>query len=164
MISLASNAQQVFGIAKDADGKPLNGATVSLLKDTGRTALKYTSTKQNGAYEFDNVAEGKYRISASHVGFTPSVSPVFDLTGEKVAAPDIKLVKAAGQMKNVTVSAMKPIVEVRADKTVLNVDGTINSVGSDALELLRKSPGVLVDKDENLIINGKNAVQVYIDG
>jgi iron complex outermembrane recepter protein len=164
IITLASNAQQISGFAKDADGKPLNGATVSLLKDTGKIILKYTVTKDNGAYTFDNIKDGKYRISASHVGFTPVVSPIFAIDGEKVAAPELKLAKASGQMNSVTVTATKPIVEVKADKTILNVEGTINSVGSDALELLRKSPGVLVDKDENLSVNGKNGVQVYVDG
>jgi hypothetical protein len=163
VISLTSNAQNITGFAKDADGNPLNGATISLLPDTGRTILKYTVTKNDGGYAFDGVKSGKYRISASHVGFSPVVSPVFDLNGESTKAPEIKLVKAPGQMNNVTVTATKPIVEVKADKTILNVEGTINSVGSDALELLRKSPGVLVDKDENLSVNGKNGVQVYID-
>jgi hypothetical protein len=56
------------------------------------------------------------------------------------------------------------LLEVKADKMIVNVEGTINSVGSDALELLRKSPGVSVDKDDNLSLSGKNGVQVYIDG
>ncbi|MGZ3939309.1 MAG: outer membrane beta-barrel protein [Flavisolibacter sp.] len=162
-ISFSSNAQGIVGIAKDADGKLLNGATVSLLKDTGRAILKYTVTK-DGNYAFEDIKPGRYRISASHVGFTPAMSPVIDFDGQKASAPDLKLAKASAQMANVTVSASKPIVEVKADKTVLNVEGTINSVGSDALELLRKSPGVLVDKDENLSVNGKNGVQVYVDG
>ena len=79
IITIASNAQQISGFAKDADGKPLNGATVSLLKDTGRAILKYTVTKENGGYFFDNVKSGKYRVSASHVGFTSFISPVFEL-------------------------------------------------------------------------------------
>lgn len=162
VISLGSSAQQISGSAKDAEGNPLTGATVSLLKDTGRTILKYTLTK-NGAYGFDNVQPGKYRVSASSVGYAPAVSPVFELSGEKTTAPDLKLTKASGQMNAVTVTATKPIVELKADRTVMNVEGTINSVGSDALELLRKSPGVMVDKDENLSVNGKNGVQVYID-
>jgi len=56
------------------------------------------------------------------------------------------------------------MVEVKADRTILNVEGTINATGSDALELLRKAPGVTVDKDDNLSLSGKNGVQVYIDG
>ena len=162
--SFASQAQQVTGLAKDADGKVLNGVTISLLKDTGRAILKYTVTKNSGIYAFDNVASGKYRISASHVGFAAAVSPVFEVSGDNASGPELKLAKASGQMSSVTVTAAKPIVEVKADKTILNVEGTINSVGSDALELLRKSPGVMVDKDENLSVNGKNGVQVYIDG
>ncbi|RYE00564.1 MAG: TonB-dependent receptor, partial [Sphingobacteriales bacterium] len=64
----------------------------------------------------------------------------------------------------VTVAARKPVIEVKADKMIVNVEGTINATGNDALELLRKSPGVLVDKDDNLSIAGKSGVQVYIDG
>ena len=163
LISFASRAQQITGLAKDADGKNLNGVTVSLLRDTGKAILKYTVTK-NGVYGFDNVTSGKYRVSASHVGFAPAVTQVFEFNGEKTSAPELKMAKASGQMSNVTVTASRPIVEVKADRTILNVEGTINSVGSDALELLRKSPGVMVDKDENLSVNGKNGVQVYIDG
>jgi len=53
---------------------------------------------------------------------------------------------------------------VKADKTILNVEGTINAVGTDALELLRKSPGVSVDRDDNISLSGKNGVQIFIDG
>lgn len=162
--SLSLNAQQISGVAKDADGKPVSGATISLLKDTGRAILKFVVSKETGTYVFENVKPGRYRVSASHVGFAPAVSSVFETDGETASAPELRLAKATAQMNSVTVTATKPIVEVKADKTVLNVEGTINSVGSDALELLRKSPGVLVDKDENLSVNGKNGVQVYVDG
>jgi iron complex outermembrane receptor protein len=162
--SIASNAQQISGLTKDADGNALKGATISLMRDTGRAVIKLAVTKDNGAYVFENVKAGKYRVSASHVGFAPSVSPVFELAGESANVPEMKLAKASAQMTSVTVTATKPIVEVKSDKMVLNVEGTINSVGSDALELLRKSPGVMVDKDENLSVNGKNGVQVYVDG
>ncbi len=164
MTTLSANAQQITGFAKDAEGKPIAGATVSLLRDTGRAVLKLSVAKDNGAYTFDNVQPGKYRVSATHVGFAPAVTAVFELANDKATVPELKLAKASSQMNNVVVTATKPMVEVKADKTVLNVEGTINSVGSDALELLRKSPGVMVDKDENLSVNGKNGVQVYIDG
>lgn len=72
--------------------------------------------------------------------------------------------KVSGNLKEVVVSSVKPVIEVKADKTILNVEGSINAVGQDALELLRKSPGVMVDKDDNLSLSGKSGVQVYIDG
>jgi len=164
MTALAANAQQIKGIATDKDGKPVVGATISLLKDTGRAVVKLAVSRDNGAYIFSDIKEGNYRVSASHVGFQPVVSAPFALTGTEATAPGLQLAKATGDMKAVVVTAQKPIVEVKADKTILNVESTINAVGSDALELLRKAPGVTVDKDDNLSLSGKNGVQVYIDG
>ena len=56
------------------------------------------------------------------------------------------------------------MIEVRADKTVFNVENSINATGSNAFELLQKSPGVSVDKDDNISMQGKNGVKIYIDG
>jgi hypothetical protein len=153
---------QVSGTAKDAQGQPLKGVTISLLKDT--VVVKLAVSKENGSYLFNDVKQGNYRVSASHVGFAPIKSAPFDVADSPVTVADIKLEKAAGDMKGIVVTAKKPMVEVKADKTILNVEGTINATGSDALELLRKAPGVTVDKDDNLSLSGKNGVQVFIDG
>ena len=159
------HAQQIKGTAMDAEGKPVAGATISLLKDTGTAVIKLAVTNQNGQYHFIGMPAGQYRVSSSFVGYQPSVSAPFTFSGTgDVSAPALKMVKAASSMENIVVTARKPMVEVKADKTILNVEGTVNAVGSDAMELLRKSPGVLVDKDDNLSLAGKNGVQVYIDG
>src|SRR5205085_11969013 len=78
--------------------------------------------------------------------------------------PYMQLAKAGANIQGVTVTSQKPMIEVKADKTILNVEGTINAVGYDALELLRRSPGVMIDKDDNVSLAGKNGVQVFIDG
>src|SRR5579875_2919216 len=109
-IGLSVNAQQISGTAKDADGKPLAGATISLLKDTGSTVLKFTATKDNGNYNFDDVKPGKYRVSATNVGFQPFVSVPFSVNNSSVTVPEIKLTKASATMNNVVVTARKPIV------------------------------------------------------
>jgi iron complex outermembrane recepter protein len=70
----------------------------------------------------------------------------------------------AKSLQEVIVTSKKPPIEVKADKTILNVQGSINASGTDALELLRKAPGVLVDRDDNISMGGKNGVKVYIDG
>jgi len=85
-----------------------------------------------------------------------SVSAQQNMAAKKDSTPVV-------QLKGVNIIARKPLVEVKADKIILNVEGTINATGSDALDLLRKAPGVTVDKDENLTLAGKNGVQVYID-
>src|SRR4051794_4413615 len=69
---LGANAQQISGIAKDAEGKPVSGATISLLRDTGRAVLKFAVTKETGSYTFASIKPGNYRITVSHVAFQPA--------------------------------------------------------------------------------------------
>ena len=158
------NAQTVTGVAKDDAGAALNGGTAALVRAKDTFVVKMDVISSSGAYTFSGISEGEYRVSVSHVGFNTALSPVFTVAGSDVTVPSITATKASADLTAVTVSARKPMIEVRADKTVMNVEGTINAAGSDALELLRKSPGVTVDKDENLNMNGKNGVQVYVDG
>lgn len=160
----SAKAQKVTGSVQDEQNKAITSTTVSLLKATDSTLAKLSTTDNSGNYSFDGVAAGKYFVSVTNVGYQPYMSSAFEVNGAPVALPVIKLLKAEATMEGVTVTARKPMVEVKADKTILNVEGTINATGNDALELLRKAPGVMVDKDDNLTMAGKNGVQVFIDG
>src|SRR6266404_2437021 len=159
-----SQAQQISGLAKDESGSPLNGATVSLLRAKDSAVIKLAITKSGGAYNFSGTKEGNYRVLVTYIGYKPAFSSTFSFSSPDVTLAELKLSKLPASLGNVSVTAKKPMVEVRADKMILNVEGTINATGSNALELLRKSPGVLLDKDENISMAGKNGVQVYIDG
>ncbi len=165
LLAVAANAQQISGTVKDQSGKGVDKTTVSLLRAKDSSVAKLSVTDNEGRYSFTLAEAGSYRISVSHVGFLPYISQPFDFDSTKnVAVPEVGLVKNEGTLGGVTVVSKKPVVEVKADKTILNVEGTINAVGNDALELLRKAPGVMVDKDDNLTMAGKNGVQVFIDG
>jgi iron complex outermembrane recepter protein len=161
IITITAKAQEIKGTVLDSDGAPVAAATISLMKDS--SVVKLAITNDKGSYRFIDIKPGAYRVGVSHVNFKPAFSTPFEL-GTETTVPNIQLQKvSAADMQGVTVTARKPIIEVRADKTILNVEGTINAAGNDALELLRKSPGVTIDKDDNLSLAGKNGVQVYID-
>lgn len=164
MMSTTAKSQQISGIIKDEKGKGLEKATVSLLNANDSSIVKLSATGANGSYSFTGINTGKYLINTSFVGYVQAYSAVFDFSGSKVIVPELTISKPAGDLAGVVVTSKKPIIEVKADKMILNVEGTINAVGNDALELLRKSPGVMVDKDDNISLAGKNGVQVYVDG
>ncbi|HEY0677853.1 MAG TPA: TonB-dependent receptor, partial [Chitinophagaceae bacterium] len=159
-----SAKSQVSGSVNDDDGKAVKGATISLLKASDSSLVKLAASSTEGQFSFAGIKEGSYRVKATFVGHKPTFSAPFSLSTEVVTLPAITLTKLAGSMKEVVVTASKPLIEMKADKTILNVEGTINAVGNDMLELLRKSPGVMVDKDDNISMSGKNGIQVYIDG
>ena len=76
----------------------------------------------------------------------------------------IELIPVAKSVAGVTVTAKKPLIEQRIDRTIVNVEASATNVGNSALEVLEKSPGISVDKDGNISLKGKQGVQVYIDG
>jgi outer membrane receptor protein involved in Fe transport len=78
--------------------------------------------------------------------------------------PLISLQRATAELKEVVIKKEKPMVQVLADKTVFNVENTINATGTSGFELLRKAPGVVIDNNDNLIVEGKSGVLIYIDG
>lgn len=164
LLPFAAFTQTISGTVKDDQGKSLAGASVSLKKTSDSAIVKIAVTGNAGDYRLQNIPAGRYFINTSFVGFGAGNSSSFDHSGSTTTAPAMILHKINSDLKAVTVTATRPIIEVKADKTVLNVEGTINAVGQDALELLKKSPGVLVDRDDNISLSGKNGVQVYIDG
>ncbi|MGB3155644.1 MAG: carboxypeptidase-like regulatory domain-containing protein, partial [Chitinophagaceae bacterium] len=164
MMGATVQAQEVSGVIKDQQGKGLDKTTISLLKAKDSSVVKLGVTTESGRYSINAGQSGRYLVSASHVGYQKAYSQVFELSGSGLSLPDLTISKSTGNLQEVTVTSKKPMIEVNADKTILNVEGTINAVGYDALELLRRSPGVMVDKDDNVSLAGKNGVQVYIDG
>lgn len=160
---LVANAQKISGSIKKDASEAAPSATIALLKNSDSTILKYAIVKKDGNFELINIAAGIYLLKASHIGYKTLYVPV-DFQSTDLLLKPIVLKKEETNLAGVTVSSAKPIIEVKADKTILNVEGTINATGNDGLELLRKSPGVMIDKDDNLSLAGKNGVNVYIDG
>ncbi len=164
-LAVCADAQKITGTIKDDQGKFLNGASLTLKAKSDSVLVKIAASNASGHYDFDGIKPGQYFIDASFIGYGTKRTLLPEFSGMKdLMVPAIILQSTSGNLKEVVVSSKKPIIEVRADKTILNVEGSVNAVGQDALELLRKSPGVMVDKDDNLSLSEKNGVQVYIDG
>lgn len=156
-------AQKITGIVKDQQGKGLDKTTISLLRAADSSVVKLAVTDTEGKFSVE-AGTGRFLVSLSHVGYMPFYSKVVELQTTEVSLGDLVMQKMEGALEGVVITSQKPMIEVRADKTILNVEGTINAQGQDAFELLRKSPGVIIDKDDNLSLAGKNGVQVFIDG
>ena len=163
--SVAQTPAQITGKITEDNNKPLSSATVSLLKAKDSSLAKTAVTNNSGVFKMLSVKPGSYFLSATSVGHKKNSSAKFDIAeGQEFTASPLILSQGITSLSAVTVQAKKPMIEVRADKTVFNVENSINATGSNAFELLQKSPGVSVDKDDNISMQGKNGVKIYIDG
>lgn len=163
--AIAQTGSTIKGKISDNNGKALQSVTVSLLKSTDSSLVKADVTDANGAFEMVYGKEGKYLLSYVMIGFERTYSSVFEVkNGQGFDAGNITLQPAATKLQDVTVTSRKPMIEIKADKTVFNVENSINATGSNALELLQKSPGIQVDNNENISMKGKTSVRIYVDG
>mgnify|MGYP003576140765 CR=1 FL=1 len=142
------------------------GVTVSLLRASDSSAVKFSVTEKDGSFMFDNVVGGKYLIAATSIGYKKSYTAPFEINQNNlpVNLPAIELQPAAKSLSGVTVTATRPMIEQRIDRTIVNVDASITNIGTSALEVLEKSPGVTVDRDGNIGLKGKDGVLVLVDG
>ncbi|MBD2766646.1 TonB-dependent receptor [Hymenobacter sp. BT664] len=166
--ALAAQAQapvDVHGTVQSAAGAPIEFATVTLHRATDSTVVKTEFSDPKGHFQFERAANGRYLVSAAQVGFVRQWSPPFEVAGQAVALPVLALAtSAATALKEVMVVGQKPLYEHEADRTIVNVEGSTLAAGNTSLDILRRSPGVTVDGNDNLALRGKQGVLVLIDG
>ena len=151
-------------VVDDREGA-LAYASVVLYAAADSSVAKAEVTGDDGAFAIAEVPPGRYFLAATYVGLPDAHTPAFDLgPGETRALPDVAFAPAAAELAAATVTAQRRIVEVRPDRMVFNVEGTINAAGGDGLSLLRKAPGVVVDNNDDLVVMGRSGVLVYVDG
>lgn len=158
---LTTFAQQAIrGIVTDEQKRPLPGAVIRLKKLPDRTLYKSSVSDSVGRFTFKDMQQGNYQLSATFIGYQPHEL----LIRATDSVMKIQLKPLATQLREVSVLGQTPLIEKQIDKTVVNVDQNIANTGTNALELLKKLPGVQVSPDGQITLNGKSGVNVNIDG
>lgn len=166
MQAAAQSNHKISGVVADVAKQPLAGAKVMLYKTFDTAFTQQAAAGKSGGFVFKGLAAGRYIVSVSFVGYQPYTSPVLSLDSSHPAiiVPLIALQPSGGGiLKNVQVNAKKPLIEQKADRTIVNVDAMITAAGSNALEVLGRSPGVSVNANDDISLNGKNNVLVLVD-
>src|SRR5258708_1920460 len=156
---------KITGSLLDEQGKPMDYATVSLLKANDSTVVKGTLSNETGAYTFDHINAGEYIIKATVVGYDKAVSKTFTIAegSSNLIVPVLKIQSVSHALKTVTITSSKPLIERKLDRTVMNVENSVLAAGNSAMEILERAPGVTVDKDDNISLKGKQGVTVMIN-
>lgn len=155
--------QNIKGTVLSSDGTPILYAAVTLNSVLDGSLIKATISGEDGKFELKGIVPSEYEFKVSSIGYSDEDRKL-NYEGGTLDLGQIMLTEATENLKEVTVVAEKPMVQVLADKTVFNVQNTINATGTSAFELLRKAPGVTVDNNGGFIVEGKTGVQIFIDG
>ncbi len=161
-----SNAQTTIqGVLQDPVGAAVEFANVALYSSADSTIVKVETTDELGIFKIRNIDAGNYFLQASLIGFSDLTKTDIELTAnEQLDLGVLAFGESEIRLDEVTVTATRALVEVKPDRTVFNVEGTINSVGENAISLLRKAPSVTVDNNDNISVLSRSGVMIYVDG
>lgn len=143
------------------DGKAIDGATVYLFNAVDSALLKTAITDAAGSYLFEKLAAGKYRLRVIMIGYQNFKTGDFDLNQDQIFST-ITLSASQVTLKEVNVNAIRPFVQQKIDRTVVNPESLLSNAGNTALEVLEKSPGVSIDQSGAISLKGQG-VTIFID-
>ena len=168
LIGLLQSAYgQISGKLTNKAGQPLPSASVLLLRSSDTSLVKAASTDEAGAYQLQYSREGKYILQFSCIGYDTWHSAGFELTASRPARDfGIQVLKANGQtLGEVSVRATKPLIQQNAYGTIVNVESSLLTKGSSVLQIMERSPGIIIDRRNNdIAMNGKSGVMVMLNG
>ncbi|MEM9929290.1 MAG: TonB-dependent receptor, partial [Bacteroidota bacterium] len=151
----------IKGQLQDADQAPVPFANVALYQ--GDKLIKVETTNDAGIFEIKGIPAGEYQLKATYLG-APDLTKTITVAATAIDLGVLQMAPAAVELAQATVTATRALVEIKPDRTVFNVQGTINAVGDNGLDLLRKAPGVTIDNNDNINVLSRSGVLVYVDG
>jgi hypothetical protein len=166
LISYVGFAQNltIQGSLKDSiANRALNSATVSLVYAKDSSLVSFSRTNEEGFFNFKNVATGSYLISVSYVGYIPKWVPVITGT-EKTVEMGVIYMNDVNSMSTVTVTARRPPVVINGDSVEFNSENFKTAPNAVVEDLLKKMPGMEVDKAGGITVNGKKVTKVFVNG
>jgi iron complex outermembrane recepter protein len=145
---------------------PLESATVEVLRAKDSALVKTALSDKSGNALAEGLPAGRYLLRVSMTGHQAAYAPVFELNeGTAQQVPALALApKATNELKGVTVTARKPFIQKLSDRIVVNVENSIVSAGSSAMDVLERAPGVTVDANDAISLRGRGGVIIMIDG
>lgn len=171
LIGHAAGAQQgkpgqIKGRVQLENNGPAADATISLLRSTDSALVKLALPDKDGGYEFENIKPGSYILLFTQTGYHKFYSAPVSITESEPqqTIPAVSLAVNTKALAAVTIESRKPFIERKADRFIVNVENSIVSAGSTVLNILERSPGVLVNEESGISLRGKQGVIIMIDG
>ncbi len=159
--AFSQNTSISGSVSDTSQKKGIQNAVVALLTPGDSVLYKFTRTDANGNYSFKNVKESNYILMTTHPYFADFLDNI-SVKGNTVVVP-IALTSKSKLLAEVIVKSGNPI-RVKGDTTIYTADSFKVSANANVEELLKKLPGIQVDKNGKITAMGEQVTKVLVDG
>lgn len=154
----------VTGSVTDSTGNAIPFCPLALFNAADSAMVKGNLSDSMGNFSFNKIKAGTYFIKYSFVGHTNASSTSFTVDSLSQITLSPQVMRAEGNnLKEVSVLVYKPSIEYKQGMVIMNVENDLLAKGNTVLELLKRIPGVIVDAQNNISINGASGARFLID-
>jgi len=163
-VVVAQDKSTLLGQVKETNGNGLPYANIALIQADNGDLITGAVSDGNGKFTITTTASGKALLTVSSIGFVTYESEEIELKpGLKKDFGSLEIKEEISSLEEVTIQSTRPDVIIEADRTIVNIEGTVLAEGNTALDVIGRSPGVYVDADGNINLNGRSGVIVLLD-
>ena len=159
-----SQKMTIKGALRDSSDRPLEGATVMLLDGKDTSLVSFARSQSTGNFEFKNVVTANYFLKATYVGLQPLNQVVTPSGGEMLDLGPIRMLPIPKDLKEVVIKGERDPVTIKQDTIEYNAGSFKVQPNAVVEDLLKRLPGVEVDRDGTVKAQGQQVRRVTVDG
>lgn len=146
-------------------GQAVTSATITLFKKADSSLVSFTMTDNKGNFQLSGIPNGDYRLLITHVKYHNASRPVVISTNSPdINLHNIVLYDLSRTLDEVVVNAESPPVTLIGDTIQYNAGSFKTQANASVEQLLKKMPGIQVDKDGTVKAQGQKVNRVLVDG
>lgn len=153
----------INGHVTDENDVPVYWASVALMSPVDSTVKDGTVTDTTGYFEFTKVEPGNYILRITGVGYKDLYKEINTNNANTGDLGKISLSADAQMLEEVKILALKPTISNNGDKLIMNIENSVLSTGGNAFDVIKRTPGVTVNNDDEIIIKGKQGVNIMVN-
>ncbi|WP_407556537.1 carboxypeptidase-like regulatory domain-containing protein [Winogradskyella sp. 4-2091] len=156
------NAQeiQVTGKVTDSSQNQLPYANILAVPNTENQEIRFAITEKDGSYKLSLVKNISYDITVSYLGYKPNIHSLISINQDLIK--NFVLIEKPNQLDEVTINYIPPVV-VKTDTTTYDITKFVTGEERKLRDALKKLPGVEVDREGNVMVQGKKVTKVLVE-
>ena len=161
----AQNIGKLTGVVSDSTGGALSSATVMLLKKTDSTLVEFALSENDGRFKFEKISLGDFLLNITYLGYTSYYKTVsFSTSSPSVDLGKVSLESQSTLLNEITVEGERNPMTIKKDTVEYNSAAFQVQPNANVEELLKKLPGVQVDRSGNVQAQGETVNRILVDG
>nr|WP_294790038.1 TonB-dependent receptor [uncultured Mucilaginibacter sp.] len=161
--SYGQNSLSVKGVTVDSVSKAKLSGSVSVLNAKDSILRKFTYADPNGAFSISGLPAGKYLLFITYPGYDNKMRP-FTLGAPVTDLGNVGMSAVIKTLNEVTIKSTPQEIKIKGDTLEYNAKAYVIQPNSKVEDLLRQMPGVVIDKNGRITVNGQAVPKVLVDG